>query len=146
MGVGKIILTNVAGCSFTLSDALFVPGINKNLLSVSTLTKVGLVIKFVDDRCIIHDLSNGDVIIACDILCRRLYKLIDYESSINASTCGILDSQAILDAKIWHARFGHLNFASLLRLQKSKMVSSLPKLDAPFLCRHILLGTIFRKG
>ena len=91
MGVGKIILTNVAGCSFTLSDALFVPGINKNLLSVSTLTKVGLVIKFVDDRCIIHDLSNGDVIIACGILCHGMYKLIDYERSMNDSTCAIQD-------------------------------------------------------
>ena len=98
-----------------------------------------MVVKFVDDRCTIHDLSNGDVIIACDILCRRLYKLIDYESSINASTCGILDSQAILDAKIWHARFGHLNF----RLQKSEKVSSLPKLEAPR--KHVSEGCILGK-
>ena len=116
MGVGKIILTTADGSSFILSDTLFVPGIKKNLLLVSALAKVGLVVKFVDDRCTVHDLSNGDVIIASGILCRGLYKLIDYESSINASTCGILDSQAILDAKIWHARFGHLNFASFLHL------------------------------
>ena len=70
MGVGKIILTTVDGSSFTLSDALFVPGIKKNLLSVSALAKIGLVVKFVDDRCTIHDLSNDDVIIAFGILCR----------------------------------------------------------------------------
>ena len=91
MGVGKIILTNVAGCSFTLSDALFVPGINKNLLSVSALAKIGLVVKFVDDWCTVHDLSNGDVIIASGILWCELYKLIDYERSMNDSTCAIQD-------------------------------------------------------
>ena len=37
-----------------------------------------------------------------------------------------LIQKAVSDAKLWHARFGHLNFASLLRLQKSDMVASLP--------------------
>ena len=116
MGVGKIILTTAHGSSFTLSDALFVPGIKKNLLSVSALAKIGLVVKFVDDRCTIHDMSNGDVIIASGILCHGLYKLIDYERSGNDSACVVHNSQAVSDAKLWHARFGHLNFASLLRM------------------------------
>ena len=34
-GIGKIVLTTINGISFTLSDALYVPGIKKNLLSVS---------------------------------------------------------------------------------------------------------------
>ena len=54
MGVGKIILTTADGSFFTLSDALFVPGIKKNLLSVSALAKIGLVVKFVDDRCTVQ--------------------------------------------------------------------------------------------
>ena len=97
----------------------------------------------IDDRCTVHDLSNGKVIIVSGILCRGLYKLIDYERSINYSACAIQDSQAISDAKIWHARFGHLNFASLLRLQKSEMVSSLPKLEAPR--KHVYEGCILGK-
>ena len=47
-----------------LTDALYVLGIKKNLLLVSALTRVGLVVKFVDDRCTIHDLSDGDTIVA----------------------------------------------------------------------------------
>ena len=50
----------VDGSTFTLSNVLYVPGIKKNLLSVFALAKIGLVVKFVDDRCTIHDLSNGD--------------------------------------------------------------------------------------
>ena len=91
MGVGKIILTTADGSPFILSDALFVPGIKKNLLSVSALAKVGLIVTFVDDKCTVHDLSNGDVIIASGILCRGLYKLIDYKRSINDSACAIKD-------------------------------------------------------
>ena len=44
---------------------------------------------------------------------------------------------------MWHAHFGHLNFASLLRLQKSEMVSSLPKLETP--SKHVCEGCILGK-
>ena len=47
-GVGKIVLDVSNGGSFILHDALYVPGIKKNLLLVSALAKVGLVVKFVD--------------------------------------------------------------------------------------------------
>ena len=55
--------------AFTLRDVLYVPGIKKNLLSVSALTRVGLVVKFVDDMCTVHDLSDGDTIVASGSLC-----------------------------------------------------------------------------
>ncbi|KAH7297149.1 hypothetical protein KP509_26G056000 [Ceratopteris richardii] len=148
MGVGKIILTTADGSSFTLSDVLFVRGIKKNLLSVTTLVKIGLVVKFADDRCTVHDLSNGDVIIASCILCRGLYKLIDYEKFVNDSACAVHDSHAMSDTKLWHACFGHLNFASLLRVQKFEMVSSLPKLEAPgkHVCEGCILGKMQRSS
>ncbi|MCO5585832.1 hypothetical protein L7F22_039765 [Adiantum nelumboides] len=78
-GVGKIVLTAANGSSFTLIDALYEPGIKKNLLSVFTLARLGLVVKFVDDRCTVHDLSFGDEIVASGILCRGLYKLTLYD-------------------------------------------------------------------
>jgi len=60
--------------------------------------------------------------------------------------CTISYLQAVSDAKLWHARFGHLNFASLLRLQKSQMVSSLPHLEAPpkHVCEGCILGKMQR--
>ena len=60
-GVGQIVLTVANGIPFTLRDALYVPRIKKNLLSVSALVRDGLV-KFVDDRCIVHDLKVTAVI------------------------------------------------------------------------------------
>ena len=72
---GTIVLTVANGNAFTLKDALYVPGIKKNLLSVSTLTRFGLIVKFVDDRCTVHDLSSGDTIVASGSLSRGLYNL-----------------------------------------------------------------------
>ena len=82
------------GSTFTLYDALYVPGIKKNLLSVSALAKIGLVVKFVDDRCTVHDLSYGDIIVASGTLCRGLYKLTMYGKCVEDSACAVMDSQA----------------------------------------------------
>ena len=37
-------------------------------MSVSALARLGLIVKFVDDRCTIHDLTFGDTIIASGTL------------------------------------------------------------------------------
>ncbi len=142
-GVGKIVLTAANGSSFTLVDALYVPGIKKNLLSVSALARLGLVVKFVDDRCTVHDLTFGDTIIASGTLFRGLYRLNVYDKCVDISANAVSDEKAVSDAKLWHARFGHLNFASLLRLQKSDMVASLPPLEAPL--KHVCEGCILGK-
>ena len=67
--IGQIVLNVANGSTFTLYDALYVPGIKKNLLSIFALAKIGLVVKFVDDRYIVHDLSYGDIIVASGTLC-----------------------------------------------------------------------------
>ena len=61
--------------------------------------------------------SLGETIVASGSLCRGLYyKLNNYSKSVENLACAILDSQAISDAKLWHAHSGHLNFASLRHL------------------------------
>ena len=103
----------------------------------------GLVAEFVDEKCTIHHLSCGNTIVASRFLLNGLYKLMNYGKCVEDTTCVVMDSRAISDAKLWHARFGHLNFASLLRLQKCEMVSLLPKLEAP--SKHVCKGYILGK-
>ena len=40
------------------------PRIQKNLMLVFALARNGLVVRFVDDQCIEHDLSDGDNVVA----------------------------------------------------------------------------------
>ena len=68
-GVGQIVLSAANGNTFTLHDALYVPGIKKNLLSIFAFAKIGLIVKFVDDKCVIHYLSFGNIVIASGFLC-----------------------------------------------------------------------------
>ena len=110
-GVGKIVLIVTNGSSFTLVNALYVPRIKKNLLLVSTLTRIGLVVKFVDDKCMVHDLNYVKV-----SLCQGFHKLNAHRKCVEDFACAILDMQAVSDAKLWHAHFGHLNFASLMHI------------------------------
>ncbi|MCO5555332.1 hypothetical protein L7F22_008878 [Adiantum nelumboides] len=72
-----------------------------------------------------------------------LYKLTLYGKCGQNFANAVLDSKAISDAKLWHAHFGHLNFASLLRLQNSDMIASLPPLEAPV--KHVCEGCILGK-
>ena len=77
--------------TFTLYDALNAPGIKTSLLSIFTLAKIGLVVKFVDERCTIHDLSYGEIIVASSTLCRGLYKLTMYGKCVEDSACVVMD-------------------------------------------------------
>ena len=63
------------------------PGIERNLLSVSALARNGLVVKFVDDKCIVHDLRDGDNVVAFGSVCRGLYRLDTYEKCANEAAC-----------------------------------------------------------
>ena len=74
-GVDEVVLDATNGRSFILHDALYVPRIKKNLLLVSALTRMGLVMRFINDKCIVHDLSVGDTIVASGSLCHGLYRL-----------------------------------------------------------------------
>ncbi|MCO5608214.1 hypothetical protein L7F22_062420 [Adiantum nelumboides] len=122
-GVGKILITVSDGLDLCLPDVLYVPGIKKNLLSVFSLAKNGLRVIFEDDRCIVRDRENG-------------YSLITTETKI----------QAMQDAELWHARFGHVGYGSLMTLQRHNMVHDLSLLEMPprHVCESCLLGKMHR--
>ena len=88
------------------------PGIKKNLISVPLIVKAGIHVHFVDDKCMVHDFSNGDVIVMSDTLCNSLYRLDTYKRVALNALADHTTSMAKME--LWHARFGHLNFNSLL--------------------------------
>ena len=140
--MGKIVLIAANGGAFTLSNVLWVPSIQKNLLSVSAIARGGLMVKFLDDRCTVHDISDGDTIVAYGTLCHGLYRLDHYESALHDALLTTTPSQ-LANAELWHACFGHLNFRSLLRLHSHEMVSEMPHVHTP--TRHVCEGCILGK-
>ncbi|MCO5587489.1 hypothetical protein L7F22_041438 [Adiantum nelumboides] len=141
-GVGKILITISDGSDLCLPDVLYVPGIKKNLLSVSSLAKNGLRVIFEDDRCIIRDRENGYSLITTGTLENGLFVLDRYEKQIQACIAET-KTQAMQDAELWHARFGHVGYGSLMTLQRHNMVHDLSLLEMP--PRHVCEGCVLGK-
>ncbi|MCO5546822.1 hypothetical protein L7F22_000258 [Adiantum nelumboides] len=141
-GVGKILITISDGSDLCLPDVLYVPGIKKNLLSVSSLAKNGLRVIFEDDRCIVRDRENGYSLITTGMLENGLFVLDRYEKQIQACIAET-KTQAMQDAELWHARFGHVGYGSLMTLQRHNMVHDLSLLEMP--PRHVCECCVLRK-
>ncbi|MCO5609397.1 hypothetical protein L7F22_063623 [Adiantum nelumboides] len=141
-GVGKILITISDGSDLCLPDVLYVPGIKKNLLSVSSLAKNGLRVIFEDDRCIVRDRENGYSLITTGTLENGLFVLDRYEKQIQACIAET-KTQAMQDAELWHARFGRVGYGSLMTLQRHNMVHDLSLLEiSP---RHVCEGCVLGK-
>ncbi|MCO5579718.1 hypothetical protein L7F22_033578 [Adiantum nelumboides] len=138
-GVGKILITISDGSDLCLPDVLYVPEIKKNLLSVSSLAKNGLRVIFEDDRCIVRDRYS---LITIGTLENGLFVLDCYEKQIQACIAET-KTQAMQDAELWHARFGHVGYGSLMTLQRHNMVHDLSLLEMP--PRHVCEGCVLGK-
>ncbi|MCO5560594.1 hypothetical protein L7F22_014209 [Adiantum nelumboides] len=141
-GVGKILITILDGSDLCLPDVLYVPRIKKNLLSVSSLAKNGFRVIFEDDRCIVRDRENGYSLITTGTLENGLFVLDGYEKQIQACIAET-KTQAMQDAELWHARFGHVGYGSLMTLQRHNMVHDLSLLEMP--PRHVCEGCVLGK-
>jgi hypothetical protein len=129
-GVGSISIFATDGMEFTLSNVLFVPGITKNLLSISAFDKCGYHVIFDDNRCIVRDREKENKVVLTGTLTKGLYVLDVYERKAQVMVVSEINI-AMKNAQLWHARFGHINFRRLLNLQNQNMVESLPKLESP---------------
>ncbi|MCO5589095.1 hypothetical protein L7F22_043061 [Adiantum nelumboides] len=146
-GVGKILITISDGSKLCLPNVLYIQGIKKNLLSVSSLAKNGLRVIFEDDRCIVRDRENGYSLITTGTLENGLFMLDRYEKQIQVCLAET-KTRAMQDAELWHARFGHVGYGSLMTLQHHNMVHDLSLLEMPprHVCEGCVLGKMHRFG
>ena len=77
-------------------------------------------------------------------LCDGLYKLDMYDkaSASHEDAMVASNSTSLSDIELWHARFGHLNFHSLVCLQRQNMVHEFPPMQVPVkhVCKGYMLG------
>ncbi|MCO5568819.1 hypothetical protein L7F22_022520 [Adiantum nelumboides] len=71
-----------------------------------------------------------------------LFVLDRYEKKIQACIAET-KTQAMQDADLWHARFGHVGYGSLMTLQRHNMVHDLSLLEMP--PRHVCEGCVLGK-
>jgi len=116
-GVIPVKLSN--GKIIHLKNVVYVPGIKKNLISVSMMTDQDMQVEFFKTHCVIKDCKNE--IVATGMRVGSLYRLDAKSIPKQAMVAGGSTAE-----QLWHQRFGHLNLQDLLLLQKKGMVEGLP--------------------
>ncbi|KAI5082482.1 hypothetical protein GOP47_0002225 [Adiantum capillus-veneris] len=112
------------GLHTTISHVYYVPGLKKNLISVSELTDNGIIIKFVREGCHISALNkDGQYVTLLVPKTGRLYPLGD-SSPAHASASSIKTQENTLK---WYYRLGHISQHVLHQLTHRQLALGLPK-------------------
>ena len=124
-----------------MNNVLYVLGLASNLLSVYQMTHTGSPKKviFSHDDVEITEISNGKVI-AKGVVdhTSKVYMFSHFLPYSNPSALLIHANEA---SKIWHERFGHLNYKCLSNLSGKEMVTRLPKIKfSKGVCQGCILG------
>jgi hypothetical protein len=134
-GKGRIELTNGS-----FENVLHVPKISVNLLSVYQMTNSGTGKKviFTPNSMDIYDMKTNFRVATGEVNHQsRLYTFSDIIE---------LDSSLLLthtdkSSRIWHERFGHLNFIYMQQLSKHRLVDGLPDIHfSKGVCEGCVLG------
>jgi hypothetical protein len=127
-GYGYIPVTLSNGTVRHIHNVVYVPGIKKKLISVSTITDHNLKVEFFKNYCIVKDLLDHFQTVATGVKAHHA-----------------LTSAAMPKEILWHQRYGHINHPDLLLLQKKNMVKGLPMLkNEKVVCNGCALGKMHR--
>lgn len=101
-----------------LEKVLYVPKMKKKLLSIPVVISKGVQVTFLNKNCIF---TSKDKSYTVGHLHGKLYKL----NTSPVETCCLVNSRNDNDAQLWHLRYGHLGYTSLLTLSNNEMVSGM---------------------
>jgi hypothetical protein len=114
-GYRDIPVTLLNGTVRHIRNVVYVPGIKKNLISVSTITDQNLKVEFFKNYCIVKDLLDQYRTVAMGVRAGGLYKLDVTSKEHHALTSATMPTESL-----WHQRYGHINHHDLLLLQKQE--------------------------
>jgi hypothetical protein len=150
--VGDVHLELDTGFIIILKDVLYVPSLQRNLISVSCLDKDGYTCLFEDGRCLIE--CNGTVISIAfrrnDLYLISLRESVNYVCDNNAnvfsSTLANRKRKRTQDAssKLWHCRLGHISRGRIERLVKNEILPPLEFSDLEQ-CIEYIKGKFIKK-
>ena len=93
--------------TLNITKILYVPGIKKNLLSVSTLEDKGFRVTFMEGKALLwHKDSDLSSTLVIGVQEGGLYKLLGHPTQA-------LVHKTINLCELWHHRFGHLHYGAL---------------------------------
>jgi hypothetical protein len=138
-GFGQASMKLESGNHVHLSNVLYVPGLEKNLVSLSCLKYKGNIIEFMDGK-VLSWRKNSSIEDARVIGSREgnLYRLLEKNEEA-------LVHDKFNPNELWHRRYGHINYQALPFLKK--MVEVIPELKSTHegICKGCALGKNIKK-
>ncbi|WVZ15253.1 hypothetical protein V8G54_012819 [Vigna mungo] len=119
-GKGTVAIEGQTGLKL-LSDVLYVPEINQNLLSVPQLLEKGYKVLFEDKNCIIKDSAGKEVF---KVRMKGKSFALDFMSEEHAAV-----HKEVSNTILWHKRLGHFHHSALIFMKKNNMVRGLPDIE-----------------
>jgi hypothetical protein len=138
-GIGKASIELESGNNVHLSNVLYVPGLKKNLVSISCLEDKGDIIAFVDGKVLVWPKGSSiDDARVIGIHDGRLYKLLGQNTQS-------LVHDEVNPSELWHRRYAHLHYQAFPSL--NQMVVGVPELQPVHegVCRGCALGKNVKK-
>ena len=122
-----------------LYNVLFIPHLNKNLISVRVFDDEGFKVTYSDRSCTVYD--SNDQVILLGTRINNLY-LLDVNLTDDKSYSLLTESQSNL--ALWHKRMGHLGVKNLRKLVKENMGTGIEFKDTvkdeKFFCESCIIG------
>ncbi|XP_070664442.1 uncharacterized protein [Malus domestica] len=121
-GIGEVSFKSKSGTIEKVSEVYYVPGLKSNLLSMGHLLRKGYDIRLRGDFCV---LKKEDKFVAkVGLAANNLFPL---KLQTTKLSCFVSAEKEV--SKLWHDRYGHLNYGSLKLLSNKRMVHGLPQID-----------------
>jgi hypothetical protein len=133
-GVGESRYKLNSGNSINMKDVLFVPGLTKNLLSISSLEKKSSRVSFIDGEVLMW--AKGETLNEAIIIGREENGLYKLKGRLEASMTHAIENSC----ELWHRIFSHINYKALPYICKA--VTGLPefKIDHEGVCNGCAQG------
>eukprot|EP00253_Pinus_taeda_P026878 PITA_26878 len=122
LGEGTVAFQREHGAPLTLSTIKYLPGLKKNLVSISMLEDKGYDVVFSKGKVFLRHINTGQTM-RIGIQVKNLYKLEVDDCAVLSSKAEVVQSQDI--GEMWHRRLGHLHHEALNVMQQSSI--GLPK-------------------
>ncbi len=122
-GVVKVFLPDIG--EKMISNVWYVPSFKKNLLSLVTIRQAGHQVIMEDGLVKINSMNQNLKTVMTGYEDGKLLRMKGTVIPRHSDFAGAVTT-GISPIRLWHVRYGHLNFESLSQLQKQGMVKGLP--------------------
>ncbi|CAJ2666383.1 unnamed protein product [Trifolium pratense] len=119
-GKGTVVISTSSGIK-TISDVLYVPDIDQNLLSVGQLIEKGFKVSFENQLCLIFDTTGREI-----LRVKMRGKSFSFDPIEEEQSAYFTE---VSPTELWHKRLGHCHIQRMMNMKNNDMTRGLPVLS-----------------